>query len=121
MIKYLKPAMICLTAVFILCGALLLIPSCEDADILTQYEAAETDAPSHPDELLAGERININTADRETLMYLPGIGGALADRIIEYRSKNGAFNSVDELLAVSGIGEKMLDKLRDCVITEETA
>lgn len=60
-------------------------------------------------------RISINTADAAALDTLPRIGPALADRIIRWREENGAFTSIDDLLAVSGIGEKLLDVLRDLV------
>ncbi|MEW5763126.1 MAG: ComEA family DNA-binding protein [Bacillota bacterium] len=58
-------------------------------------------------------RININTADAAELDRLPGIGPALAERIVRYREENGPFASVDDLLNVSGIGEKKLEGLRD--------
>ena len=58
-------------------------------------------------------RININTADAAGLEQLPGVGPAIAARIIAWREQNGPFRSVDELSSVSGIGEKTLDGLRD--------
>lgn len=58
-------------------------------------------------------RININTADTAGLEQLPGVGPAIAARIIAWREQNGPFRSVDELSAVSGIGQKTLDGLRD--------
>jgi len=60
-----------------------------------------------------GGKININTADAAELEKLPGIGPALAERIVRYREENGPFISVDDLLNVSGIGEKKLESLRD--------
>ena len=60
-------------------------------------------------------RIDINTADRAQLETLPRIGPALAERIIQWREANGRFRSVDDLLAVPGIGEKLLAGLRDAV------
>jgi competence protein ComEA len=60
-------------------------------------------------------RVNINTADRRELETLPGIGPALADRIIKYREQHGPFMSVDDLVNVPGIGEKRLEQLRDLV------
>ena len=59
------------------------------------------------------DRVNINTADSATLQTLPGIGPALADRIIEYRTANGPFASVDALTDVAGIGDRTLDRVRD--------
>ncbi len=60
-------------------------------------------------------RVNLNTADEAALDTLPRIGPALAQRIIAWREEHGSFTSVDDLLAVSGIGEKMLSALRELV------
>ena len=62
--------------------------------------------------------VNINTADRAQLQLLPGVGETVADRIVAFRESNGAFESVDELVAVKGIGEKSLDKLRPWLTTK---
>ncbi len=59
--------------------------------------------------------IDLNTADQTALDTLPRIGPALAERIIQWREDNGRFSSVDDLLAVPGIGDKMLAGLRDLV------
>lgn len=56
--------------------------------------------------------IDLNSADQAALETLPRIGPALAQRIIEWREENGRFRSVDDLLAVSGIGEKLLAGVR---------
>lgn len=61
------------------------------------------------------EPINVNTADSSRLQELPGIGPALAARIIEHRKANGPFTSVDQLDDVSGIGSALLSRLRDHV------
>ena len=56
--------------------------------------------------------VNINTASKKELGALPGIGETLAQRIIDYRSANGPFSTVDELTKVKGIGAKTLEKLK---------
>lgn len=56
--------------------------------------------------------VDINRAGAEELETLPGIGKALAMRILEFREKNGPFRRVDELLIIRGISEKKLDKIR---------
>ncbi|HWK78761.1 ComEA family DNA-binding protein [Microbacterium sp.] len=59
--------------------------------------------------------IDLNNADQAELETLPRIGPAIAQRIIDWRETNGRFGSVDDLLAVPGIGEKLLAGLRDLV------
>ncbi|WP_367726725.1 ComEA family DNA-binding protein [Microbacterium sp. LMI1-1-1.1] len=59
--------------------------------------------------------IDLNTATADQLDTLPRIGPAIAERIISWREENGRFRSVDDLLSVPGIGEKMLAGLRDKV------
>ena len=56
-------------------------------------------------------KININTADKEELDKLPGVGPALADRIIQYRTEHGAFVTPEDLQNVSGIGTKTYEKM----------
>lgn len=62
-----------------------------------------------------GGQININTADAGELDKLPGIGPSYAERIIEYRKKNGPFSSPDELDEIKGIGPKMIEEIRGLV------
>ena len=57
-------------------------------------------------------RIDINTADSETLQELPGIGPVYAARIIARRRTSGPFQSVEELLEIRGIGKKRLEKIK---------
>ena len=60
--------------------------------------------------------LDLNTATREELMELPGIGEVTADRILAYRRDHGPFSDVEELLNVSGIGPKKLEALLEYVI-----
>ena len=59
--------------------------------------------------------VNLNTADAAALDTLPRIGPALAERILAWREKNGPFASVEDLLDVPGIGDAILEGLRDLV------
>lgn len=69
-----------------------------------------------PGEQAAGDgKVNLNTADLVALDTLPRIGPAMAERIIQWRDANGRFTSIEDLLAVPGIGDKMLETLRDLV------
>lgn len=56
--------------------------------------------------------VDINTADAKTLEKLPGIGPAKAQAIVDHRSKNGAFKTVEDLKKVDGIGQKTFDSLK---------
>lgn len=59
--------------------------------------------------------VNINTASSEELQTLPGIGPAIAARIIEYRESFGPFRTTDDLRSVKGIGEKTFEKIKDLI------
>jgi competence protein ComEA len=57
-------------------------------------------------------KVNLNTATVSQLESLPGIGPSLASRIVEHRQKNGAFKSLEDVMAVKGIGEKNFAKIQ---------
>lgn len=63
----------------------------------------------------SGGLVNINTADQAALDSLPGIGPALAQRIIQYREKNGPYKVPEDIKNVSGIGEKRFENLKDLI------
>lgn len=74
----------------------------------------------YKDEEFSGlEKISLekfNTLDKEELMKIDGIGEVYAERILEYRNKNGLFKNVEELLNVKGIGEKKLEKIKKSIV-----
>ena len=57
--------------------------------------------------------VSVNKADSEDLQTVRGIGPALAERIIEYRTTNGGFKSLDQLKEVKGIGDLKFEKIKD--------
>lgn len=63
-------------------------------------------------------KININTSSAEELKTLDGIGEAKANSIIDYRNKNGNFKSIEDLLNVSGISEKIFNNIKDKITTD---
>ena len=69
---------------------------------------AKKKPPAHP--------ININTANSADLQQVPGIGPSTAQKILDTRKSYGAFKSVDDLLAIKGIGPKRLEKMRKYLI-----
>ena len=80
---------------------------------LSGGEVLTLPAPTPEPGLAQGEKININTADSETLQRLPGIGATRAEAIIAYREANGPFRIPEELTDVKGIGEGILAGLID--------
>lgn len=63
-------------------------------------------------------KININTASKNQLMLLDGIGETTAQKIIDYRTQNGNFTKIEELMNVKGIGEKKFEQIKDRIKTE---
>lgn len=67
----------------------------------------------------AASPVNINTADKETLITaISGVGEKKAEAIIEYREQHGPFKSVDEITKIKGIGQGILDKNRENLSVE---
>ncbi len=74
-----------------------------------------TEKPAPEASVVSPQRsqVNVNTAGVQELTTLPGIGPALAERIVALRKESGPFRRAEDLLAVRGIGPKLLDKIRD--------
>ncbi len=87
-------------------------------------ELAMTSAPapimvsSVQEQTSQSEKVNINKATALQLEALPGIGEVIANRILEYREQHGSFSQAEELLNVTGIGEKTLEKLKPHIVLE---
>jgi len=96
-------------------GEQLRVPRVGEVSVPPADGAAANGGSAASESGAAPDVVNINTADTAALETLPGVGPALASSIIAWRDENGAFRAVDELLAVSGIGEKTLDGFRDQV------
>ena len=64
------------------------------------------------------EKVNINTADKERLTSLKGIGESKAEAIISYREANGPFGDITELMKVDGIGQKTFENIKDMICVE---
>lgn len=78
----------------------------------------EPDADVGDREPVDGVQIDINTATREELEFLPGIGPAFAERIVERRNTVGPFESLDELSEIAGISDRMVDDLRGLAVVD---
>ena len=74
--------------------------------------------PNAHEDSKSKDKININLASSEELQTLVGIGASKAEAIIQYREESGYFNSPEDLLNVSGIGEKSLEKIKEEITTK---
>ena len=77
--------------------------------------SSDTDPGTDPNGVFP---VNINTATPEELQALTGVGPVLAERIVDYRTEHGPFGAVEDLMEVSGIGEKKLAELEGRITTD---
>ena len=96
-------------------GQKIYVPTVGEQQAAAAVGGAESGAATTPGAGSSSELVNINTASAAELQTLSGIGPSMAQSIIDERTKNGAFASVDDLMRVSGIGEKKLAKIKDCI------
>ena len=76
-----------------------------DSNFATKYTTDETESTI----------VNINTANKQQLTTLPNVGESTADKIIDYRTKNGPFIEVEDIKNVSGIGDKTFEDIKDLI------
>jgi competence protein ComEA len=77
--------------------------------------SAQSKAPAPKPAATATAPVNLNTATVEQLATIPGVGPKMAERIIDYRQKNGGFKKVEDLMNVSGVGEKSFLKMKPLI------
>lgn len=78
-------------------------------------QAAKKTAAAPKAKATAASPVNLNSASVAQLQTLPGIGASAAQRIVDYRQKNGSFKKIEELMNVKGIGEKSFLKLKPLI------
>lgn len=96
-------------------GQKIYVPKVGEQQAAAAVVGAESSAATTPGAGSSSGLVNINTASAAELQTLSGIGPSMAQSIIDERTQNGAFASVDDLMRVSGIGEKKLAKIKDCI------
>lgn len=89
------------------------VPAIGEEVHTVEPEALAADGASYSDEAASATLVNINTATSDELQTLTGIGEATASAIIKDRETNGPFSSPEDLMRVSGIGEKKFAKIKD--------
>lgn len=99
-----------MTRALILAGVLA-IPACVVAVVAPSRAYAAQASPTD----VRQASINLNVATAAELEKLPGVGPAMAARIVEYRQKNGGFKKIEDLMNVKGIGEKTFLRLKPFV------
>ena len=82
-----------------------------DGQMITVVSETETDVAEAKEDA----RVNINTAEKDLLMTLPGIGASKAEAIVAYREDQGTFASTEDILNVSGIGNGVYEKIKDLI------
>ncbi len=92
-------------------GERIYVPSSQDLE----KGLFDTETIVH-DENSTGGKVNINTAGKEELMTLPGIGESKAECILSYRKSKGQFDSVEELMEIEGIKEGVFNKIKDKIV-----
>jgi len=99
----------------------------ESGNITFSFEAADAveimtgrdDGIRVSRELLPNQTVNINAASQEELMLLPGIGEKLAESIVEYRTENGKFRYIEDIMDVDGIGKGKFNAIKDIIVIGE--
>ncbi len=107
-------------AAVILCYNAVFVPKMPPISVSVTGQTIKS--PSDSYESTQVEKVNINTADENTLSEnLTGVGPAIAQRIISYRNHYGGFKTIHELKNVKGIGDKMFEKIKDNITVQDNS
>lgn len=103
-------------------GQKIYVPTLEETEGLSVSERGESTGMGETvsEVLSSGQegKVNLNTAGKDELMLLPGIGEAKAERILQYREKVGSFQKIEEIKNVSGIGEAIFERIKGTITAE---
>ena len=102
---------LCIALIFSLSLCLAAVPAETFAKASDTTSTVEKTTKATKSAKTATKAININTADKNMLTQIPGIGPVTADSILQYRKANGKFKSAKDLMNVKGIGPKTLKKM----------
>lgn len=86
--------------------------SISESELITN-DNVKSEEDNTGNSLESNQKVNINTATKEELMKLSNIGESKAEKIIDYRTANGNFNSIEDIKKVSGIGDKLYDSIKE--------
>lgn len=86
--------------------------SISESELITN-DNVKSEEDNTGNNLESNQKVNINTATKEELMKLSNIGESKAEKIIDYRTANGNFNSIEDIKKVSGIGDKLYDGIKE--------
>lgn len=89
------------------------VKNCEGSSIVVTGDKNSNQVNDTSETINSNDKISINTASKDELMKLDGVGESKALAIIEYRNTNNGFKTLEELMNVSGIGEKAYSKIKD--------
>lgn len=113
--KLLMNAIVVIVA-FIIGGAVISYE--EDYGILTAAKPEFTAPPTPRTQADTSDKLNINTATKEELIKLYGIGTSLSENIIDYREENGRFYVIEDIMKVKGINTDTFNKIKDFIYAE---
>lgn len=100
-------------------GEMIYVPTTEEAEELGRSERDSGETQGAAEGVTGDGRINLNTASKEQLMTIPGVGESKADSIIAYREEQGRFRSTEDVMNISGIKEGMYAKIKDYISVGE--